>query len=337
MIDYRDDSKASTGNFELIYRQMIPPAPSYLGLNLCLKGTQLLSKSSTNGKDKVSKYDPIRCRNDRKRLDKKPSSYTLSPKSLDFDNKENHYYSIETLASPRKPGPPNGALNKIGAMYKSVDHIPQPLTSRSVGKVAFPKYPNRYETSLTIGQLLDSSRRHKSCGPRLVSMNGRCDDIKSEQLCLMDNELERLECVGNRYGPDNDDLFNGHGYSDLSARKQSLDTPRSLNAPRKLRPMNRLPKPCVTIAQNVTLAANKQAKTKVGSIDTSKYRRYLTPKCLRSKSSVSLVSNIPYYEVNSCLVNGGLSPRTWHTKTGRLKSNGVKIEVPPIRSNGLKQ
>lgn len=316
---------------------MIPPAPSYLGLNLCLKGTQLLSKSPPTGKDKPIKCDPMRYRNDRKRPDKKPSAYTLSPTSLDFDNKENHYYCIETLASARKMAPAHGALNKIGAMYKSVDHIPQPLTNRPVGKVAFPKRTSRYESSMTLHNLLDSSRRNKSCGARLVSLNGRCDDIMPEQLSLADSELERLECVGSRFGPDNDDPYPGHGYCDSvksSARKHSLDTPRSLNAHRKLRPLSRMAKPCAPPAQNVTVVASKQPKAKVASFDTSKYRKYLTPKCLRSKSSVSLASNIPHYEVSSCLMNGGLSPRTWRTKSGRLKS---KIVPPVIRSNGLTQ
>lgn len=41
VIDYRNNPKAPTGEFELIYKQSVPPAPSYLGLDLYLVGTQL--------------------------------------------------------------------------------------------------------------------------------------------------------------------------------------------------------------------------------------------------------------------------------------------------------
>lgn len=48
VIDRRQDPKADTGNFELIYRQMVPPTPAYMGLNLSVKGKQILSKINHN-------------------------------------------------------------------------------------------------------------------------------------------------------------------------------------------------------------------------------------------------------------------------------------------------
>lgn len=182
----------------MIYRQNIPPAPSYLGLNLCLKGTQFFPK-----KERVIKYDANRARNDRRRMEKKPTSYTISPKSLDFENKENqHYYSIESLASPRKPIYPSNVLDKLHSnTYKSIDRFPFGIAAnRSISKLAHPKHLKRYETNSTmLSQCVDSSRRHKSCGPRLASITARFDDIKSEWT-VMDNESEQIECVGNGYG-----------------------------------------------------------------------------------------------------------------------------------------
>lgn len=49
IIDRRNDPKADTGGFELIYKQVIPPSPAYMGLNLSLKGQQISQKSSGAG------------------------------------------------------------------------------------------------------------------------------------------------------------------------------------------------------------------------------------------------------------------------------------------------
>ncbi|XP_034472049.1 tubulin glycylase 3A [Drosophila innubila] len=44
VIDRRLDPKSDMGNFELAYRQVVPPTPAYMGLNLFVKGKQLLHK-----------------------------------------------------------------------------------------------------------------------------------------------------------------------------------------------------------------------------------------------------------------------------------------------------
>lgn len=55
MIDYRNDPKSPTGQFELIYKQIIPPAPAYLGLNLFLKGHHMMPKAMAGGGGKKDK------------------------------------------------------------------------------------------------------------------------------------------------------------------------------------------------------------------------------------------------------------------------------------------
>lgn len=49
VIDRRNDPKADTGGFELIYKQNIPPSPAYMGLNLFLKGQQITQKTGNGG------------------------------------------------------------------------------------------------------------------------------------------------------------------------------------------------------------------------------------------------------------------------------------------------
>uniref|UniRef100_A0A182QWW9 Tubulin glycylase 3A n=1 Tax=Anopheles farauti TaxID=69004 RepID=A0A182QWW9_9DIPT len=46
VIDRRSDSNAPTGSFELIYKQVIPKTPAYMGLNLQLRGHRITPKSS---------------------------------------------------------------------------------------------------------------------------------------------------------------------------------------------------------------------------------------------------------------------------------------------------
>ncbi|CAD7080163.1 unnamed protein product [Hermetia illucens] len=53
MIDRKLDVNADTGNFEMIYRQSLPPVPAYMGLNLFLKGKQILPKCSTVKKERL--------------------------------------------------------------------------------------------------------------------------------------------------------------------------------------------------------------------------------------------------------------------------------------------
>lgn len=49
VIDRRTDPKAELGNFELAYRQVVPPTPAYMGLNLFVKGKQVLQKANHGG------------------------------------------------------------------------------------------------------------------------------------------------------------------------------------------------------------------------------------------------------------------------------------------------
>lgn len=48
VIDRRQDPKADVGKFELIYRQVIPTTPAYMGLNLCVKGKQITGRTAYN-------------------------------------------------------------------------------------------------------------------------------------------------------------------------------------------------------------------------------------------------------------------------------------------------
>lgn len=55
VLDRRSNPEADTGTFELVYRQVIPKAPAYLGLQLCINGKRLIKKS----KEKKNEPKPI--------------------------------------------------------------------------------------------------------------------------------------------------------------------------------------------------------------------------------------------------------------------------------------
>ena len=44
VLDRRTDQNAETGYFEMIYKQIIPKTPAYMGLNLSLKGQRITHK-----------------------------------------------------------------------------------------------------------------------------------------------------------------------------------------------------------------------------------------------------------------------------------------------------
>lgn len=52
MLDRRLSPDADTGTFELAYRQIVPKAPAYLGLSLCVNGKKLIKKT------RVIKHEP---------------------------------------------------------------------------------------------------------------------------------------------------------------------------------------------------------------------------------------------------------------------------------------
>lgn len=63
VIDRRKDPKADVGNFELVYKQVLPRAPPYLGTNLAIRGKRMLRNrtmklklSSRNDKEKENNF-----------------------------------------------------------------------------------------------------------------------------------------------------------------------------------------------------------------------------------------------------------------------------------------
>ncbi|KAJ2944561.1 hypothetical protein O0L34_g3911 [Tuta absoluta] len=58
VLDRKNNPEADTGTFELAYRQVIPKAPAYLGLSLCLNGKKIFRKVKTERKHEPRSVTP---------------------------------------------------------------------------------------------------------------------------------------------------------------------------------------------------------------------------------------------------------------------------------------
>lgn len=321
VIDYRMDPKSSTGGFELIYRQVIPPAPAYLGLNLYLKGSPMLTKNGGGGVKKEKSKDSLRTKHERRMslMTKEQHNATeqetvqaISPRTLVIDFPENSNNLPQSDRKPEQPILANGSVKSLR------NRIKLPFTS------------NRETTKLIDAvKNLDSARRHASCGPRLTSIVAAAID---NEKCNIEENTTKLKhtsdmkCIGNKCGPENattDSNNNQITSTRSSPRKTSLDTPRttaSLMRPR-LKPLNALSK-----TNAIVSASNRNEKQTIPKASTltpaniKEYRKYLTQSYLGlNKLPSKLPVNDKYY--NSHFFAVGLSLRAWRSKYGRIRSN----------------
>lgn len=323
VIDYRNDPKASTGNFEMIYRQVIPPAPAYLGLNLFLKGTQVVAKNGAGKKEKAKpevKSKIIERKNSQ--LSAKPvrdllNSETekapiLSPRSLLIDFSDNN-----PLNSVRK----NQTLTTLSKSNKeNVIKNDKMLSGRLHSYLALTRYPSKHiemkenpmSSRKPVTKAPDSSRRHASCGPKLMSI-ALPEEKKPDDTEVVENDQSKIKCVGNKCGPEVETTESAIESNKSSPRKPSQETPRITNMRAKLKPVNTLSKSARPIMPNT--------KDKPMT-NSNEYRKYLSQSSLqlsRMPSKQPIHSN--YY--NSHFYAVGLSLRAWRSKYNRTKINGI--------------
>lgn len=206
VIDYRNDPKVSTGGFELIYKQVIPPAPAYLGLNLFLKGTQILHHKGTQTKKERYKNEMLRNTNIKPPVVIHPHHTTnkeVMPTInasrtfiIDFTECDKSPERINRI--PRKPKLP---------LFKKPNYLiditpPKPkIHSSAMRRTSGSKV---ITDSSVRGKQIDSARRHASCGPRLISIqNPTMEELPTTNIIPPDmvepnNNKKEFECVGNK-------------------------------------------------------------------------------------------------------------------------------------------
>lgn len=294
----------------MIYRQVIPPAPAYLGLNLYLKGSPMLSKSGGGIKKEKSKdLLKIKCERRTSQATKEPPSaaetsamQAISPRTLVIDIPENLNNSLET---DRK-------LELNSGNGKSLrNRVKMPLTSSRDGTKLIDAVKN-----------IDSARRHASCGPRLMSIvTTMIENSNNDENSTKSKFGPDMKCIGNKFGPENaatDANNNQITSTRASPRKSSSDTPRTtrtLNRPR-LKPLNALSKTNTAVNasnRNGCHAISKSSALAPNSIKD--YRKYLTHSYL---SLNKLPSKLP---INEHFFAVGLSLRAWRSKYGRTRGS----------------
>ncbi|KAH8298119.1 hypothetical protein KR018_007020 [Drosophila ironensis] len=203
VIDRRTDPKADMGNFELAYRQVVPPTPAYMGLNLYVKGKQLLQKANHGGSHSHHHYYYQQQRRERSLATSsvyRQRSAILHPatsmsrihRAMPTFNATEYMekYMVEPLSSSRsslcsQQQPPAQQqqqqqqlhLQKSPSVAGSASAGPYLLrqAGRSLTQLLSSASHKRNTAGSGPGEVITSTalppKRQRSCGPRLSSSN----------------------------------------------------------------------------------------------------------------------------------------------------------------------
>lgn len=212
VIDYRNDPKASTGEFELIYKQIIPPAPAYLGLNLFLKGTQIMPKSSYTKKEKKELRANSRVREHIHNGGILNGGQPFLMDLLDcvsdkVDRTQRKSSRVKTVMVLKKPT--NLDLNSLeDANNRALkSKSPFSVNRQNVVSKLLNEHSMRQQKQTAKANLDMMARRHASCGPRLVTIKSANDenllqDINDSNNNNNDNKKD-FKCIGSKCNLEN--------------------------------------------------------------------------------------------------------------------------------------
>ncbi|XP_005182583.1 tubulin glycylase 3A [Musca domestica] len=204
VIDRRNDFKADVGNFELIYRQVIPPTPAYMGLNLIVKGRQISNRGGGGGhhhnsygyhrKEKSLQTSQIYKQRTTLALSNVSQTHNNKPAMPAFNATEyiEKCLNVEMANSPRSTSVPS----LIGLTTTDRKLLPPttPATtdSRSKSFVSLAtgtvkRMPSTKTPAIAnpICDVYSTLKRHRSCGPRLNTHCGAntntCKDLQKSK------------------------------------------------------------------------------------------------------------------------------------------------------------
>lgn len=168
MIDRRNDPKADVGNFELIYRQNIPPTPAYMGLNLIVKGKQISNRSSNHHSyqgfqrkerslqtSQLYKHRTSLALTNVSQVHKPMPAFNATEyveKCMEVASNSPRLKTVATLKGTH--------ITPTDKRRKSFTNIMVPNINRTTTKISSPK-------SSLYSSMYSTLKRHRSCGPRL--------------------------------------------------------------------------------------------------------------------------------------------------------------------------
>lgn len=239
----------------MIYRQNIPPAPAYLGLNLCLKGTQIVIKNGGVRKERI-KIDSQKTKPSR-RLSHPISNTLISPRPLVID-------FTEDISSSQK--------------LKSLS------VQRKLNNSISPRTRDTQKQTKSSIKPINSSRRYASCGPRIIPpIQKPPNEIELSTNEVNDNKTH-IKCIGSKFASDS---------TSSSPRKSSTDTPRhQQNSRACLKPLNAFAQTSAKVVDSVIKEKSYGKLSASSPSNIKEYRKYLAENKIKLSKSTSKLSAV---------------------------------------------
>uniref|UniRef100_A0A1A9W5H6 Tubulin glycylase 3A n=1 Tax=Glossina brevipalpis TaxID=37001 RepID=A0A1A9W5H6_9MUSC len=192
MVDRRMDPKADVGNFELIYRQIIPPTPAYMGLNLCVKGKQLTGRTIHSQHYGLQRKEKSLYTSNlyRQRTSLALSSISHIHKPMPAFNATDYIESclIQTSNTSRSSSIPNLLNNNTD--QPNIYHLsPHNITVKrkktyNIKVTSHNTTLNKTSNAKLKVQLNSALKRHRSCGPRLTTAMTNVAQSQKIKFCV---------------------------------------------------------------------------------------------------------------------------------------------------------
>lgn len=209
MIDRRNNANVDTGSFEMIYKQIIPPAPAYMGLNLFLKGQQIMPKLTRKEKYK----DELRALRSSHNLYAKSKPVTPAhqtgpgPVVVDFMECLNmrSKSAINGISPLGQPGSitPRYGKKLSGAMELKKHNFPstKSQSNRYLNiRSSINRVSSKSDPMVDRQSKQEFMRRHASCGPKYMQIP--TDEASLQALKDAPDTPKpidkNLQCVGNK-------------------------------------------------------------------------------------------------------------------------------------------
>ncbi|BFF93840.1 tubulin glycylase 3A [Drosophila madeirensis] len=298
VIDRRTDPKADMGNFDLAYRQVVPPTPAYMGLNLYVKGKQLLHKVNHGHNHHNYYYQQQRKERSlatssvyrqRSAILHPATSISRIHRAMPTFNATEYMekYMVEPLSSSRS------SLSSSHQATTSSLRSPSALTAGPAQSAASAGCPYLLkQAGRSITQLLSAShkrntmgtipgeattstalppKRQRSCGPRLSSTNP------------VENTEKKFKILIKNY--------TSNGGDNLMEKPEPQETPAPATAPviseRKWRSLRN-----ITATTSSSSAAYCRAKVQAAAVATATATPLPSRRFLRRKSDFESTASI---------------------------------------------
>lgn len=305
VVDRRMNPTAETGEFEMIYKQVIPPVPAYMGLNLFLKGQQILPKGGLK-KDRFREDLKIMKSQTLFHLTKTPMKMvqpTQGPVIVDF---------LDFLNSTKNKSLENKVTStRVFRKYNFSSN------SNSLGKInqtSNRSGGSRLPRSLTdnLEKKSDFTKRHASCGPKVMIQTEEVLTTTSQPETSLNKELE---CIGNNCL----ESITSEWEANLNISSSSS---ASFRKPASLENLTSLKTKSAALVKSNRRNNPSQVQTNLN------YRKYSSSVIDNSNSMKKIKNN---YCSNFFAV--GLSLRAWRAKYNKIiKTQKENLQTPVARS-----